>query len=605
MQKPSAMLAVHGIDVVNEQTAVRAFEAYFVRAEDRLEHLPQALRSATLASPGGGAPCANAQRGTLEAVQAALRFIPNVDLDYHSWVRLGFALKGALGDAGADLFAAWSAQSAKNVAEFTAKAWTSFRPTCIGAGTIYHFALERGWKPDAAIELDGSASHDVVHPAAGLLAKIEAGDTSEPPPARLADFDLVIPEGLVGDLARYMVSTARRPQPLLSLGASLCAVGALMGRKYRTESNLRSNLYIVGIADSGSGKNHSREVINDLFLAAELVHYLGGNKIASGAGLLTAVHRQPAILFQIDEFGMFLSAAADRRRSPQHITAILDNMTELYTAAGGVFLGAEYANRDGQNERRDINQPCLCVYGTTTPIHFWAALQGSNVLDGSLARFIILPTDEDYPEENLDVGIRHLPVALVDKLRIISAGGVRQTGNLVGRTAGLETAVDPMIVPLKDRAKEAFRALGAEITKELREARGTAFTAILARIGENAQKLALVRAVGIDPVAPGISGDDADWAIGLVRHFALRTITAVERHVSDNETERNHKRVLETIRSAGDDGLSKSELTRRTQFVDRRQRDEILVTLIEAGLVTMAMRSTPTKPILSYRAGGP
>ena len=28
---------------------------------------------------------------------------------------------------------------------------------------------------------------------------------------------------------------------------------------------------------------------------------------------LTALYRQPAILFQIDEFGMFLSAAADRK----------------------------------------------------------------------------------------------------------------------------------------------------------------------------------------------------------------------------------------------------------------------------------------------------
>jgi uncharacterized protein DUF3987 len=402
-----------------------------------------------------------------------------------------------------------------------------------------------------------------------------------------------------------MISTARRPQPLLSLGASLCAVGALMGRKYRTESNLRSNLYIVGIADSGSGKNHSREVINDLFLAAGLADHLGGNKIASGAGLLTAVHRQPALLLQIDEFGMFLAAAADRRRSPQHITAILDNMTELYTAAGGVFLGAEYANRDGHNERRDINQPCLCIYGTTTPMRFWNALHGSNVIDGSLARFIILPTDDDYPEDNPGAGIRVVPAALADGLRLLAAGGGRQTGNLVGRTAGPETAVDPMIVPMQPAAKGAFRALGAEITSDLREARGTAFTAILARISENAQKLALVRAVGIDSVAPAISDQDAEWAIDLVRHYALRTMTEVERHVADNETERNHKRMLEIIRGAGDDGLGKSELIRRTQFVDKRQRDEILVTLLEAGLVTMAMRSTPTKPALSYRATGP
>ncbi|MFZ9682887.1 MAG: hypothetical protein ACO3DQ_06760 [Cephaloticoccus sp.] len=49
-----------------------------------------------------------------------------------------------------------------------------------------------------------------------------------------------------------------------------------------------------------------------------------------------------------------------RRRSPRDITEILDNMTELYTSAGGIFLGAEYANRDGANERRAINKPCLC-----------------------------------------------------------------------------------------------------------------------------------------------------------------------------------------------------------------------------------------------------
>jgi hypothetical protein len=302
---------------------------------------------------------------------------------------------------------------------------------------------------------------------------------------------------------------------------------------------------------------------------------------------------------------MFLAAAADRRRSPRHITEILDNMTELYTAAGGIFLGAEYANRDGQNERRDINQPCLCVYGTTTPLHFWNALQGSNVIDGSLARFIILPTENDYPEENAGAGIRVSPPPLIESLRFISDGGGRRVpGNLIGRTAGNETAVDPMTVPMQSAAKDVFRMLGAEITNELREARGTAFTAILARIAENAQKLALVRAVGLDPEAPAISAHDADWAIRLVRHFANHTMIAVERHVADNETERNHKRILEIIRASGDAGLTQNELTRRSQFLDKRPREEILRTLIEAALVTTAMRPTSTKPALVYCAVG-
>lgn len=565
--------------------------------------LPEALRQRGLSamSPAAEYLRSHSQIGTLPAIQAALEWLPNAELDYDSWMRIGMALKGALGEAGKDLFAKWSAQAAKDVPATTAKAWASFKPDRIGAGTIYHLAMERGWQPDASLRLDGSAACDGKHPAAGLLSRLDGQSVHDVDSPASSPFTLEMPDGLVGDLTDYMLSTARRPQPLLSLGASLCAIGALMGRQYRTESNLRSNLYVVGIADSGSGKNHAREIINEVFFEAGLAHHLGGNKIASGAGLLTALHRQPAILFQIDEFGMFLAAAADRRRSPRHITEILDNMTELYTAAGGIFLGAEYANRDGSNERRDIVQPCLCVYGTTTPLHFWGALQGANVVDGSLARFLILPSEEDYPDENIAVGIRQAPPVLIHGLQRVAAGGEHQKGNLAGKTADQNTTVNPTIVPMTDEARARFKALSAELTEELRAAAGTAFTAILARIGENALKLALIVAVGRNPTQPEIDITATDWAIGFVRHYARRTMEAVERHVADTETEAHLKRLKEIIRAAGAKGITKSEVTRASQWLKARDRDEILLTLIESGDITTGMRETGGRRAMVYR----
>lgn len=573
--------------------------------------LPQELKPNTLSAqcaPAGSGESSLALAGTREAVAIALAHIPNADLDYDSWVRIGMALKGALGEDGVDLFAAWSAQSAKNVPETTAKTWASFRPTHIGAGTLYHHAMDHGWRPDPALVLDGSVPRDPVHPAAALLAKVRTPDRSPAqapvaePAREIARFDRPMPGGILGDMVGYMNATARRVQPELSLGASLCALGALMGRKYRTESNLRSNLYIIAIAESGSGKNHAREIVNELFIAAGLTNYLGGNKIASGAGLLTALHRQPAILFQLDEFGMFLSAAADRRRSPRHITEILDNMTELYTAAGGIFLGAEYANRDGKNERRDIAEPCLCIYGTTAPVNFWNALQSANVIDGSLARFVILTSGEDYPDERETAGIRKPPAALVDALKFVASGGGRlPSGNLTGTTSDATTATDPLTVPLDEAARGLFRALSRDITARLREARGTGLPPILARIAENAAKVALILTVSNDPVRPVIGAPEAEWAIGFVRHYAERTMVEIERRVADNDTERNHKRVMEAIRSA-DGGITKNDLIRRTQFLDKRQRDDILAALIEAGMVAAMARTTATKPALIYRA---
>jgi hypothetical protein len=47
-----------------------------------------------------------------------------------------------------------------------------------------------------------------------------------------------------------------------------------------------------------------------------------------------------------------------------------------------------------------------------------------------------------------------------------------------------------------------------------------------------------------------------------VRHYAQRTIEAVERHVADTETEAHLKRLKEIIRAAGAKGITKSEITR-------------------------------------------
>ena len=136
--------------------------------------LPDGLRQRGLTTVSSTAEHlrSHSQIGTLPAIEAALAWLPNAELDYDSWMRVGMALKGALGDAGADLFADWSAQAAKDVPATTAKAWASFKPDRIGAGTIYHLAMGQGWQPDPELRLDGSGDPEVAHPAAGLLSRL-------------------------------------------------------------------------------------------------------------------------------------------------------------------------------------------------------------------------------------------------------------------------------------------------------------------------------------------------------------------------------------------------------------------------------------------------
>ncbi|MBF0400248.1 MAG: PriCT-2 domain-containing protein [Magnetococcales bacterium] len=548
------------------------------------------------------------QAGTPEAVADALRYIVNAELPYDDWVRIGMAIKGALGDAGEYLFADWSASSSKNVAETTARAWESFHPTSIGAGTLYHLAQRNGWKPDASLVLNPANHHPGPHPAEGLLRKVQQAQAS-PPVAQTApilagssDFDPTDVEGVLKELLEFMLSTAIQPQPLLAVGNALSALGAVMAHRFRSETNLRTNLYVVGIAESGSGKNHSREIINQVFHAASLHEHLGGNRIASGAGLLRAIHRKAGSLFQLDEFGMFLQAAADRKRFPRYITEILDLMTEIHSAAGTIYLGAEYAGI----ERQDINQPCLCVYGTTTPVVFWSALKSANVADGSLARFLILRTLEDYPERNQRIGSRELPSSLISALEYLSKSGGKGAGNLMGLTKDGTTAITPSVVPMAQEAVALFDDLSLQVTEQLRQHKGSAYSPILARVWEHAAKVAMIRAVAANPDNPVIRDVDACWGIGLVRHSVATLIKEVEQHVADNMVEQNHKRILELIRSAGPKGFSKSSLCLQTRSIPRREREEVIADLLESGSILVEVQlSQGPKPTTFYRLAAP
>lgn len=95
-------------------------------------------------------------RGTRAAVAAAMEFVPNDDLDYDSWIYLGLAIKGALGEDGLDVFANWSAQSTKDQPSYTAKTWRGLKPERLGAGTIYYYAGQNGWVPENELILNGA-----------------------------------------------------------------------------------------------------------------------------------------------------------------------------------------------------------------------------------------------------------------------------------------------------------------------------------------------------------------------------------------------------------------------------------------------------------------
>ena len=139
-----------GVDVstVPEVTAemLQAFRARLVADMPKESHDPRAHvddpETVARAVSGLGA------EANLEAITAAMEWIANDDLPYGLWVRVGYALKAAVGAAGWPLFEAFSAKAAKNRPDVTSKMWMGFKPNGkLGAGTIFFEAMRAGWCP--------------------------------------------------------------------------------------------------------------------------------------------------------------------------------------------------------------------------------------------------------------------------------------------------------------------------------------------------------------------------------------------------------------------------------------------------------------------------
>jgi hypothetical protein len=144
-----------------------------------------------------------------------------------------------------------------------------------------------------------------------------------------------------------------------------------------------------------------------------------------------------------------------------------------------------------------------------------------------------------------------------------------------------------------------FEDLDATITQRQRAAVGTNASAVLARVWESTAKVALIKAVSANPSAPIIRGVDAQWARELVEHCVATLIVHADRHVADNDQEANHKKVLRLIEAAGSDGITRSELYRKTHSLGEK-RDAVLSGLIEAGQVKIDIIPTRTKPRAVY-----
>lgn len=382
--------------------------------------------------------------------------------------------------------------------------------------------------------------------------------------------------GLLGVLADYLDCASATSTEAGGLAVALPLLGAIMGRAYETTTGLRTNIYSVALGASGSGKTSLVSPAKELMRLAKADHIMGADRLKSGSAVLKMLDGSAPKICFLDEFGHMLQGMASPGAGV-HYRDIITEFTALYSAANTLFCGSAYATQ----ETRTIDSPHLCLFGMATPEQFWNAFGSGALEDGSVARYLVFPIGASCPKDQDKSGEGDVADAMQAVLAAIS-GRVR--GNL-----GVADVCQAAITPGAERARHGvIRTMDACATYAAENGIKGA-SSILRRVAENAAKIALVSAVGRDPVAPAITEADFDIGHALARWSATVMINNIASHIADNQYERDVNAVERFISEAGEAGREWRHVQRKFRSVRARDLKDIVEALEKEGSIMVEM----------------
>ncbi len=429
---------------------------------------------------------------------------------------------------------------------------------------------ENHWAQDAA---DSGSSDDI------------APEILDPGP--LPDGLLRVP-GFVSEVMDHCLATAPYPNVVMSFAGALCLQAVLAGRKVRDPGNNRTNLYLLGLAHSSAGKDHPRKLNIEILHAVGLSDQIGG-RFASGEGVQDALFGQPCMLFQTDEIDGMLQSI-NKARDARHEN-IMGTLLTMYSSSNSVFPMRRKAGKESPGA---IDQPCLVIFGTAIPNHYYEALSERMLTNGFFARMIILESGKRSAGQ--EPRIEPPPARVLETARWW-ADFRPGTGNLeVWHPV-------PQVVPLTQEAGEILVETRRETEAEYAKAEATGDTvgtAVWGRVTEHARKLALIHAVSENREHPEIGRHAARWARRFVMHQARRMLFMTQAHVAANPFHAECLKFLDKLRGAPGRELAHSVLLKRMK-TDAKTFLAMVTTLEQRGDIEIRTQSTSGRSGRFYR----
>ena len=408
--------------------------------------------------------------------------------------------------------------------------------------------------------------------------------------------------GLLEKTAQWIYSTSFVPSRELSMLAAIGIQAAFQGRRYVGPTRLSPNLYLIGLASTGSGKNGPISSIRKLFDHG-LSCWRGSGDIASDSVVEKRLRSKPSCIFSLDEIGTILQDNS-RKGAATHISGRKKTLLELYTLSniGDSWLGKDRAGDDVLSSDSPIYMPCLSIFGVSTPEEFFKGITDQNRRDGLLNRLTVVsippcePLEEFLPKAKVPQSLLN---AYTDAL-----ADWRPIGTPLSERQYLQAGVEPLLQYVeyanpeaKARAKRVWE-WQQDYIRDIPDADG-----YIRRGYEQVLKIAMIRAVSSDFSSPSITVEDIDFADAIVSNSVERLSKGMDDFMHGSEFEENYKLLLRHVDSSPD-GLTETQLTHRAGVgkIEPRKLKDALSYLSDTG--RWERRKTGKRGVRYFSWGG-
>jgi hypothetical protein len=431
-------------------------------------------------------------------------------------------------------------QAVKLVAELTKKCRDGVsdeETAALGIGAAWGLDLDEIRKGFADARKLRPEAEEVVKPT-----KWDWPDAPKAPDGVSAEERLLYPPGLLGHVMQHIIDTDMYPDRRMALWAALCALSKALDRKIIGPTGTTTLLYLILLAATAAGKQHSHDCIRILLRAMGIESLIQAGGLASVQATEDIVRASPNCLVLIDEFGRWLRMVLAQTSNVRELPGTLCKFWGIRPA--GSWTITRRARET--TTKITIDWPALALAGCSTGEQFWDACSDDEITGGFLNRCVIFNAGTGaekrakpkYPWDEL-------PKWLAQALKDRAGTPASNEASVITKTQGL---LGPRLMRWGAGAEELW-GMEADTIRDLPEGRRRD---IFARAPDIAVRLATTRAwwCGSNIV------EVADWEWGWA--LAEMSCTLVLKGANEQmKVKREFDKVCQHIKSLLADGPMK------------------------------------------------